>query len=172
LTRDYWKPAPQGYSRGEGCTSTDAAGFPVAPLLFTADEVAAGEIKHAIRFALPNWRMQAGVYVHPATHYGGPSATDANAPPYGVHLRLKSTAKIGGLSAGAQVVARALQKYGMFLSDGGEIALMAQADTFTKAKWDPMLGPGDLSSLAVTDFEKIGNEPLITTGLDCHRTGF
>ena len=30
--------------RGLQCTSADAAGFPIAPLLFTADEVAAGHI--------------------------------------------------------------------------------------------------------------------------------
>ncbi|HYO11688.1 MAG TPA: hypothetical protein VE685_00660, partial [Thermoanaerobaculia bacterium] len=44
--------------RGEQCTSADAAGFPSAPLLFTADEVAAGHIDHAIRFILPNSRMR------------------------------------------------------------------------------------------------------------------
>lgn len=40
--------------RGEQCTSADAAGFPMSTLLFTADEVYAGEINHAIRFILPN----------------------------------------------------------------------------------------------------------------------
>ncbi len=40
--------------RGEQCTSADAAGYPIAPLLFDADEVAAGRIDHAIRFILPN----------------------------------------------------------------------------------------------------------------------
>src|ERR1043165_9197858 len=38
--------------RGNQCTSADAAGFPIAPLLFTADEVKAGHIDHAIRFLL------------------------------------------------------------------------------------------------------------------------
>src|SRR5689334_22600542 len=36
--------------RGDQCTSADAAGFPIAGLLATADEVAAGEVKHALRF--------------------------------------------------------------------------------------------------------------------------
>jgi hypothetical protein len=49
---------PEG--RGENCTSADAAGFPIAPLLFTADEVASGEIRHAIRFILPNSRIRRG----------------------------------------------------------------------------------------------------------------
>jgi hypothetical protein len=74
MTRVY---PPEG--RGEQCTSADAAGFPIAPLLFTADEVAAGEIDHAIRFILPNERMRAGYYVRPASHAGGPRASDAAA---------------------------------------------------------------------------------------------
>src|SRR5436305_1081260 len=32
--------------RGQDCTSGDAAGFPIAPLLFNADEVAAGPLDH------------------------------------------------------------------------------------------------------------------------------
>ena len=47
--------------RGDHCTSADAAGFPIAPLLFNADEVFAalpsGDLGHAIRFILPNGRM-------------------------------------------------------------------------------------------------------------------
>ncbi|HEY2744539.1 MAG TPA: serine/threonine protein kinase, partial [Polyangia bacterium] len=70
--------------RGDQCTSADAAGFPIAALLPTADEVAAGAVNHAIRFILPNARMKKDVYVHPASHAGGPSSSDANAPPYGV----------------------------------------------------------------------------------------
>ena len=68
--------------RGEQCTSADAAGLPIAPLLFNADEIAAGNINHAIRFILPNPRMRADVYVHPATHAGAPRGP-VDAPPYG-----------------------------------------------------------------------------------------
>ena len=39
--------------RGDQCTSADGAGLPIAPLLFSADEVASGELDHAIRFVLP-----------------------------------------------------------------------------------------------------------------------
>ena len=47
--------------RGDQCTSADAAGFPIAPLLFNADELATGSINHAIRFILPNPRIRAHV---------------------------------------------------------------------------------------------------------------
>ena len=44
-----------------------------------------------------------------------------NAPPYGVHLRLRADYPIDSLpSEGAKVVARALQKYGMYHADGGK----------------------------------------------------
>ena len=73
--------------RGDQCTSADAGGFPIAGLLPTADEVAAGAVNHAIRFILPNPYMRKATYVHPASHAGSPSSTDPNAPPYGVRFR-------------------------------------------------------------------------------------
>ena len=139
--------------RGEQCTSADAAGFPIAPLLFNADEIASGSINHAIRFILPNPRIRAGVYVRPATHAGAPRGP-VNAPPYGAHFRLKASFDVSQLSPPAQVVARALQKYGMFLADGGNIALTAQSDQDTQTKYaDLGFGPHDLQALKVTDFE-------------------
>jgi serine/threonine-protein kinase len=62
-----------------------------------------------------------------------------------------------------------MQTYGMFLSDGGTIALTAQSDRFTTAKWEGLLGPHDLSDLQVTDFEMIeGGTRIAYTG-DCVR---
>jgi len=154
--------------RGEQCTSADAAGFPIAPLLFTADEVAAGTIDHAIRFILPNDRVRRG-YVRPATH-----ATDttgaAGAPSYGVHLRLRGDYPVETLpSEGARVVARALQRYGMYHADGGQIALTAASDRRTAASWDGLLGPRDLADLDVEDFEVIDHGPSIALTYDCVR---
>lgn len=155
--------------RGDQCTSTDAAGFPIAPLLFTADEIAAGEIKHAIRFILPNARMQQGVYVRPATHAGGPSGP-ASAVPYGARFRLKSTFNVSSLKPAAQVVARAMQKYGMLLADGGNIALTAANDKYTSHKWAEVgFTALDLSSLKVTDFEMIEAGTRIPLTYDCVR---
>src|SRR5690606_35239662 len=107
--------------RGEQCTSADAAGLPIAPLLFTADEVAAGEIRHAIRFILPNSRIRHRTYVRPATHATGAASGGEDAPPYGIRLRLRADYPLAELpSDGARVVARALQDYGMILADGGQ----------------------------------------------------
>jgi hypothetical protein len=155
--------------RGEQCTSADAAGFPIAPLLFSADELAMGKINHAIRFIIPNTRIRANVFVPPATHAGGPRGPDS-AIPYGARLRLKASYDVSHLKPAAQVVARAMQKYGMFLSDSGNMALTAQNDTDTTAKYaDVGFGPLDLKELKVTDFEvmKIGTPIPLT--YDCVR---
>ncbi|HEY3446239.1 MAG TPA: hypothetical protein VGK67_07730 [Myxococcales bacterium] len=165
MTRDY----PDN-GRGEGCTSADAAGFPVTPLLFTADEVKAGSIDHAIRFILPNDRIQHYVYVHPATHSTGPTSGGSNAPPYGIHLRLRADYPLASLpNEGARVVARAMQRYGMFLADGGNIALTARSDRTTTAKWDGLLAPRDLQALKVTDFEMVSHGAWLTWSGDCIR---
>ena len=166
MTRVY---PPDG--RGEQCTSADAAGYPIAPLLFTADEVAAGEVPHAIRFILPNSRIRNGEYVHPATHSTGATSGGPDAPPYGIRLRLRSDFPLNSLpNDAARTVARALQKYGMFLADGGTVALTAQSDRFTTAKWVDLLGPHDLNAIQVTDFEMIEGGTRIPYTGNCQRT--
>jgi serine/threonine-protein kinase len=156
--------------RGEQCTSADAAGMPIVPLLFTADELQAGAINHAIRFILPNARIQAGVYVHPATHAGAPSGQGM--PPYGSRLRLRGDFPLASLpSEGARVIARALQRYGMILADGGTIALTAASDRFTAAKWSAVL-PGGSTSLAAiqpADFVVLDGGAPIPLTYDCVR---
>jgi len=86
-------------------------------------------------------------------------------------LRLKSSYNISGLSAGAQVVAKALKKYGMILSDGGNIALTAASDQYTAHKWANVgVTSNSLSSIPVTAFEVVAwpNSPISFTG-DCVR---
>ena len=53
----------------------------------------------------------------------------------GAHFRLKASYDLTQLKPAAQIVARAMQKYGMFLSDGGNIALTGQSDADTTAKY-------------------------------------
>ncbi len=156
--------------RGEQCTSADAAGYPIAPLLFSADEVAAGRIDHAIRFILPNATIRAAEYVHPATH--GTRATRGlrDAPPYGARLRLRADYPLATLpNEGARTVARAMQRYGMLLADGGQVALTAQSDRFTRAKWAGLLDAHDLRALRPRDFEMVEAGERIPLTLDCVR---
>ncbi|MFH1129965.1 MAG: hypothetical protein V1754_01435 [Pseudomonadota bacterium] len=163
LTKTYgWNQNPPTGSWGIGmhCTSADAAGFPISPLLFSADEIKAGAIKHAIRFILPNNRIASGTYVYPATHATfAASANEETGVPYGARFRLRADFPIESLATeGAKVVARAMQKHGMFLADGGTIALTAQSDRFTAAKWTDVLGEEPafaMDSLKINDFEMV-----------------
>jgi len=165
MTRVY---PPSG--RGEQCTSADAAGFPIAPLLFDADEVAAGRVEHAIRFILPNARIRASTYVRPATHGTRATSGPPDAPPYGTRLRLRADYPLATLpNEGARAVARAMQRYGMLLADGGQVALTARSDRFTRAKWAGLLGLLDLSGLRPRDFEMVAAGERIAVTNDCVR---
>jgi hypothetical protein len=96
-------------------TSADAAGLPMLPGLARFDEVAAGEIAHALRFTAQ--RTQ-GAYVWPARHQAS-SITDPNVPPMGTRVRLKAIYDISGFSPANRVILQALKTYGMFLADNG-----------------------------------------------------
>jgi hypothetical protein len=151
--------------RGDQCTSADAAGFPIAALTPTADEVAAGEINHALRFILPNDRMKAAVYVRPATHAGGPESTNPDAPPYGVRFRLKPDFDDSSYSASQRVILAALKTHGMLLSDGGEIALTFADDRTSTAKWaDLGIDSQSFSGITPDAFEvvELGDEVDLT----------
>ncbi|MEE8391298.1 MAG: hypothetical protein V3S14_10965 [Anaerolineae bacterium] len=101
--------------RPDGWTSADAAGLPILPGLVRYDEVAAGEIRHAIRFTVPETRR---AYVWPARHYAS-SLTGAQYPPMGQRFRLRADFDVSGFSPDVQVILQALKKYGMILADNG-----------------------------------------------------
>jgi len=156
--------------RGEQCTSADAAGFPIAGLTPTADEVASGSVDHALRFILPNDRMKAGVYTHPATHAGGPESSEADAPPYGVRFRLKPDFDESGYNASEKVILQALKTHGMLLSDGGEIALTFADDRTSAAKWaDLGIDAQSFSDIPVDAFEVVDLGPEIDLTYECVR---
>lgn len=158
---------PEG--RGDQCTSADAAGFPIAPLLFTAEEIQAGAINHAIRFILPNNMVRNKKYVVPATH-GTNTTGPQSSIPYGARLRLRADYPVQNLSPAAQVVAKALQKYGMLHADGGNIALTAQSDALSKVKWaDVGFEANSLSALKATDFEVLDFGTPIDVTYNCQR---
>jgi hypothetical protein len=96
-------------------TSADAAGLPMLPGLVRFDEVAAGEITHALRFTAQETRQ---AYVWPARHYAS-YKTDPAYPPMGQRFRLKAGTDISTFPPEVQVILRALKKYGMFLADNG-----------------------------------------------------
>ncbi len=176
-------------NRGEHCTSADAAGFPIAPLLFNADDVYAamqvanGDLGHAIRFILPNPRMASALvatvrtkfYVRPASHAGGPSGPEASVP-YGSRLRLRSDFPVSSYPAAAQVVLRTMQRYGIVLADGGNIALTAESDRYTAHTWSEVGLTSRVfdqavpaSPVRVQDFTVLDTGPRIVETYECVR---
>jgi len=109
--------------RTDGWTSADAAGLPILPGLARYDEVAAGEIAHALRFTAQ--RTQ-GAYIWPARHEAS-SITDPNVRPMGARVRLRSDIDVSGYPAQVRVILVALQRYGMFLADNGSNWYMSGA---------------------------------------------
>jgi len=107
LRSDHLRPA--------GWTSADAAGLPILPGLARYDEVARGQIDHALRFTAP---CTAPRYVYPARHEAS-TCSGAELPPMGLRVRLKAGVDISGLPYQARVVAEALKRYGMILADNG-----------------------------------------------------
>ena len=106
--------------------SAREAGFGLGAGLILPGELAAGRINHALNFAYPY--TKAGGAVLPATEAAG-KRTAAGAIPEGARLQLDPSLNLDslGLSAWQKTVARALQRYGMFLSDtGGGVSLFAQ----------------------------------------------
>jgi hypothetical protein len=96
-------------------TSADAAGLPILPGLVRYDEVAAGAIRHAIRFTVPQTQR---AFIWPARHYAS-SLTDPRYPPMGLRVRLKATFDITPFPADVRVILQALKTYGMILADNG-----------------------------------------------------
>ena len=101
--------------RPSGWTSADAAGLPILPGLLRRDEVAAGEVDHAIRLTASRTDRS---FVWPARHQAG-AAADAALPPMGAWFRLKAGFDISGFRPDTQVVLRAMQRHGLILADNG-----------------------------------------------------
>jgi hypothetical protein len=101
--------------RPAGWTSADAAGLPIFPGLARWGEVSRGVIDHALRFTAPQTRR---AYVYPARHYAS-SSNDPSLPPMGLRVRLKASVDIASFPRQARIVLRALQRYGMILTDNG-----------------------------------------------------
>jgi hypothetical protein len=101
--------------RPAGWTSADAAGLPILPGLARWDEVAAGQIDHALRFTASRTR---NTFIYPARHQAG-SSSDGTLPPMGLRVRLKASVDISKLPLQARIVAQAMKTYGLILADNG-----------------------------------------------------
>ena len=152
----------KGYDlRPAGWTSADAAGLAILPGLIRYEEVEAGEINHALRFAVKPTRNE---YVWPARHMASDIA-DKNVPPMGQRFRLKADYDISTFSPDMQVILNALKKYGMILADNAnEFKLFGAPDD----RWEveqirelEQLTPSDFEAVDVTSLKASPNSARI-----------
>ncbi len=139
--------------RPEGWTSADAAGLPVFAGLVRYDEVAQGEINHALRFTAPQTRRE---YIWPARHYAS-DLTGDEYPPMGQRFRLRADFDLSGFSPDVQVILRALKKYGMILADNGSSWLISGVPD---ERWDNEV-LGELRRVQGSDFEAVDVSSLL-----------
>lgn len=161
--------------RALGHTSADAAGLSILAGLARPDEGlpvsqgGQGAINHALRFTLPTSAVSPQ-YIYPASHKVNVSAGSTKLP-FGSRLRLMNTATVNAainqLGPQAQVIARAMQQYGLVLADIGSAMFVtgtsAAQDINNNATltWnmDDVLG---LRNIKANFFEVVDLTPVVT----------
>ncbi len=135
-------------------TSADAAGLPIFPGLIRYDEVAAGQINHAIRFTLQN---STAAFIPPASHAAG-NSSDSRAVPMGARFRLKANFDVSGFSAKNQVILNAMKKYGLIMADNGSSMYLSGAPD---DRWDND-DLHELGQVTAGNFELLQMTPVYT----------
>ena len=141
--------------RTEGFTSADAAGLPIFPGLVRYDEVAAGEIDHALRVTFESTR---NAWIHPASHCAG-DTNSPSAPPMGLRLRLKASYDTSSFTGQAAVIATALKRYGLINADNGSNWFFQGAPN---SGWSNNQ-LGQLKDIPGSAFEVVKSEAPVTT---------
>ncbi len=141
--------------RPAGWTSADAAGLPILPGLARYDEVLSGSITHAIRMTADTTDTS---YIWPARHEAG-ARSDPNLPPMGARFRLKTNFDISGFSPPAQVVLRAMQRYGLIVADNGSNWYFGGT---ADPSWPPAL-VDELKRIPASAFEAVDESSLMVS---------
>jgi hypothetical protein len=167
-----------------GYTSGDAAGLPILNNIARPDEAltsahggqsATPVINHALRFTLARGLIS-NQYTYPASHV----ASGAGGIPYGARFRLKNDASTNGLIAQmgpeSQVIAHALQQYGLILADIGSSMFVQGAATSVDANNNAIIDPttgkpitwdmNDLTPDAVSGQYTVGLDSIPTTDFE------
>lgn len=93
--------------------SAVAAGTPMAAGLLNVQDARRREITHALNFTLPYIQR---TWVNPASHTDG-RMNDPGYLPMGSRIRLKASVRIDHLPRQARIIATAMKRYGLILTD-------------------------------------------------------
>jgi hypothetical protein len=118
---------PNGTMLEQSSWGATASSLPLAAGLITLDDLASGQINHAIAMMVP--KAAAKVFYCPAQRTDGYD-TSANAIPEGAHFRLDPTLDLSQLHMPTitRMIAVAAQKYGLIVNDqtGATVGFRAQ----------------------------------------------
>ena len=156
-----------------GYTSADAAGLSILAGLVRPDEGlpvsqgGQGAINHALRMTLPS-SIVSHQYIYPASHI----VTATGHLPFGSRLRLKNTSAVNALIATmgpeSQIVAHAMQHYGLILADIGSSMYVTGASAAVNSTngislvWNMDDILGGLEQLTATNFDVVNLTPAVT----------
>jgi len=161
-----------------GATSADAAGLSILAGLARPDEGlpvsqgGQGAIDHALRVTLPAGDVNPQ-YIYPASHMVSTSQ-GANNLPLGSRLRLANTPAVNALIANmppeSQIVARAMQQYGLVVADIGSAMYVTGASASVDASnninltWNlnDIFASNGLEVLNAGDFQVVNLTPVVT----------
>ena len=133
---------PDGTYLERSWWGTTAAKFSLVAGVITLQDLARGEIDHALSLSLP--QVRSGVFALPAQATDG-SYNGPNAIPEGAHLRLNPALNLDSLHLAPIVlmIARAAQQYGIIVvNTGGGVGFRGEDPTGTEAnRWPALLGP-------------------------------
>ncbi|HVU13043.1 MAG TPA: hypothetical protein VHD90_17315 [Phototrophicaceae bacterium] len=143
------------HNYGGGQWGGRATGWNYDAGLIYPQEIQAGVINHALAIIIPGQAATSGTYVWPARGTDGYS-TSSNAIPLGSHIQLDPSIDVNtlSLSAGGKMIARALQVYGGWIGDTGDVVgvdvqefLTADGTGINSAPWQGLLTANDLGGI-------------------------
>lgn len=156
-----------------GYTSADAAGLSILAGLARPDEGlpisqgGQGAINHALRMTLPS-SIVSRQYIFPASHI----VTASGNLPFGSRLRLRNNSTVNSLISTmgpeSQIVAHAMQHYGLILADIGSSMYVTGASAAINSTngislvWDMTDILGGLEKIAASNFDVVTLVPAVT----------
>src|SRR5580658_3152388 len=161
-----------------GETSADAAGLSILAGLVRPDEGlpvsqgGQGAIDHALRMTLPAGDINPQ-YIYPASHMVSTSQGADNLP-LGARLRLENTPAVNALISDmppeSQIIARAMQQYGLIVADIGSAMFVTGASASVDANnnisltWNQndIFASNGLETLTAGDFQVVNLTPIVT----------
>ncbi len=133
--------SPSVWLNGKSSWGASASSLSIAGGLITLEDLAAGQINHALAIAVPH--VRGGVYASPAQRTDGTS-TDPLSLPEGAHLRLDPKLNLAALHLPrlTLMMAKAAQRYGIFVRDGAADVTSFFAQDPAPTGTNPYAGPG------------------------------